>query len=253
MSWNNPTLSSTLNITLLHYISAPSRVNSNTYSNRIKSENRLSWLKVALLNAQSLPSNIDNFRTRFVNESCHIIAITESWLRVYMLDALVALHGYYILRHDRTFRVGGGGGICIFVHKSIDSKCLCTSANLDLHPEFMMVEISPAQSSKLIFCLVYRPPRIGFLTDFTDAFAEISHLYSDYIIVGDFNANMMCQTTDSRFLQKFIDDNDSTILMITLRITAVSLTLGWTQLLSVTWIEFPTFINRVYRLYRDMN
>ena len=170
------------------------RLGEDSHTHRTDDVKPPSRLKIALLNAQSLPAHIDDFRLQFADESFHIIAVTESWLRVFMLDALVSLHGYYMLRHDRTYRPGGGGGICLFIHKSLNSKCIRTSDNLNLHPEFMLVEISPVYSSKILICLVYRPPRVGFLTDITDAFTDVSHQYLDCVIVGDYNADMTRQS-----------------------------------------------------------
>ena len=92
----------------LHFSASPVSVSS------------LSTLSVALVNAQSLSSHIDEFRDRFsiANEkSYHIIAVTESWLKNHMLDSVVFLDGYFLLRNDRNYLVGNrisrGGGVCV--------------------------------------------------------------------------------------------------------------------------------------------
>ena len=38
-----------------------------------------------------------------------------------------------------------------------------TSINIQYHLEFMFAKIRPTVTSTLLFCFVYRPPRVGFL------------------------------------------------------------------------------------------
>ena len=158
-------------------------------------------MQVALTNAQSLPSHIDEFRKFFADKAYHLIAVTESWLKEYMYDASVLLEHYYLLRRDRSF--AGSGGVCLYVHDSLKAKCIKTWNDVKGRPEFMMVEIGEVESTKILFCIVYRPPRIGHFDDFADAFADVSHLYTDIIIVGDFNINMLAENCHTRMIRDF--------------------------------------------------
>ena len=141
-----------------------------------------------MINAQSLPSSIDTFRDFFAKESYNLIAVTESWLKPHIFDASVSLDNYFILRHDRTF--SKGGGVCVYVYNSLIAKSVETSGNMKSYPEFMMVEISH-DSTRLLLCLVYRPPRIRHFDTFVDAFGAVSHFYTDILVMGDFNINML--------------------------------------------------------------
>ena len=159
---------------------------------------------MALTNAQSLTSHIDSFRETFESSEYHIVAVTESWLNQHIYDSAVALHDYYILRHDRTHS-GGGGGVCLYIHNSLKSTMLHTSDNIQYHPEYLLSEIRPTLTSKLLFGVVYRPPRVGFLNEFFDILSTFSDRYTDIIIVGDFNTDMLRDNHESRFLSNHIN------------------------------------------------
>ena len=160
-------------------------------------------LRVALTNAQSLTRHIDEFRESFTNrEFFHVIAVTESWLKEHVLDAAVSLNDYYMLRHDRSF--AKGGGICIYIHMSLSAKCIAFSCDKRQYPEYMMVEIETGHFTKLLLCIVYRPPRIRHFNTFADAFGDVSHLFSDILVLGDFNINMSAQNNYTQMMTDFI-------------------------------------------------
>ena len=56
--------------------------------------------------------------------------------------------------------------------------------------------------------IVYRPPRIPYLSDIVKAYDNVVHLYSDVIILGDFNADMVTQSADANFIRNFINSHD---------------------------------------------
>ena len=132
--------------------------------------------------------------------------MTESWLKEHIFDATVLLDNYYILRHDRTF--APHGGICAFIHKSLVAVCFDSSKTLKGHPEFMLIEIRPTHNTKVLIIIVYRPPSIPFLSDIVEAYGNVTHLYSDVIILGDFNANMATRSYDYNFIRNFISSHD---------------------------------------------
>ena len=72
----------------------------------------------------------------------------------------------------------------------------------------MLVEIRLKDSTKILLMLVYRPPKIGFLDDFVNAFSNVAHLCTDVIILGDFNADMSFDRSDTRFMKNFINAFD---------------------------------------------
>ncbi len=76
-------------------------------------------LRVCYLNANSLRAHIEQLRLFLAMQPLmHVIAVVETWLGPSIEDALVALDNYVILRRDRNTQ---GGGVSLFVHKSLSS------------------------------------------------------------------------------------------------------------------------------------
>ncbi|XP_068993484.1 uncharacterized protein [Neodiprion pinetum] len=160
------------------------------------------YIDVCHVNAQSLVSHIDEFRGYFSSKQYHIIAVSESWLKPHIADQAVHLPDYNILRCDRTGI--GGGGVALYVHRSLKAKVLvCSSSAYSARPEFLIAEISSACRSKLAFSVVYRPPKIGYMSDFEEAFLQYSQAYKSNIVMGDFNADLCSNSFDANNLKSF--------------------------------------------------
>ncbi|KMQ92760.1 reverse transcriptase-9 [Lasius niger] len=71
-------------------------------------------------------------------------------------------------------------------------------------PEFIIAEILFKDASKLLLAMVYRPPNTGYLNEFFQLFLEQQVHFRHSIIFGDFNADMLQHTFDSRQLNTFI-------------------------------------------------
>ena len=88
---------------------------------------------------------------------------------------------FHLLRHDRSFPshrgIPGERGVCVYLHKSLEAKCIAISAGLRGYPEYMMVKLGGNDWSKVLVCIVYRPPHIGQFDSLTDALTDISFQY----------------------------------------------------------------------------
>lgn len=60
------------------------------------------FLRIGLHNARSLVSNIDNYRSFFLNSKLNVFAIVETWLKPIHTNKSVELEGYKIIRSDRN-------------------------------------------------------------------------------------------------------------------------------------------------------
>lgn len=63
-----------------------------------------------LANARSLPAKMDELEVRVACLKPDLIVITESWLDSSLLDSVVYLDNYSIIRNDRN--ANGGGILC---------------------------------------------------------------------------------------------------------------------------------------------
>jgi hypothetical protein len=94
----------------------------------------------------------------------------------------------YLLRIDRVGKVGGGVGI--YVRADITSKILYCSKGELTRPEFLFVEIL-INCTKILLCTVYRASKISDMSEFETVLFEISPMYDNIVIGGDFNTNLL--------------------------------------------------------------
>ena len=168
-------------------------------------------LQVAHVNAQSLLSHFDEFHSIFSPLSFHVILLSETWLKPSLSSSLVHLPGYTLLRNDRTLKRGGGVGA--FVRSDLQPKIIHhTPCEYSAHPEIMFVEITTSYK-KCLICVVYKPPRVGFLNDLETPLSDLIPLYEHVLIFGDFNTNLLnTNDRDTRMLCEMFQSLDLSIL-----------------------------------------
>ena len=166
-------------------------------------------LSVCHVNCQSLMAHFDEFCDFFTNSKYHIICLSETWLKPEILDRMVKLPGYFLIRCDRLGRQGGG--VAIYLHHSFRVNILKTSTTDAQYrkPEFLIVEVIFSYACNLLLAVVYRPPNCGYLQEFESAFLELQAKYRHSMILGDFNADMLIDTYDSMQLRTFIAQSGS--------------------------------------------
>lgn len=143
-------------------------------------------LNVCHINAQSLKNKIDELRLTFENSLVDVICISESWFDDAIPDSLVSLNGYKLFRADRKKR---GGGVAIYVKMNINCKLVARNEESN-KIEFLFIEIS-AKDRKLLLGSVYRPHRSIPFDNFIRQIEVMTATYSDVIIAGDFNSNLL--------------------------------------------------------------
>jgi hypothetical protein len=165
------------------------------FSNMIA--NSMSDLKLLHLNIRSLPINNDALTIHFstLNLQFHVIALTETWLTPETCDLSFLLPDY---EHVKQYRVTKkGGGVSLFVHKSLSFNVLPELSMLNDAMESLFIEIPPASHSEkpVVIGVVYRPPNNNVTTFISDHLnAILSHpriLTKTCYIMGDFNVNLL--------------------------------------------------------------
>lgn len=151
------------------------------------------FLKIVHVNAQSLCCHIDEFRDLFGSQLCDIILVSESWLKPPISDRAVELQNYVLLRNDRIHK--NGGGVAAYVRSGLKSNILFKSdTSRPNRPEFMFFDLS-VHTVKLLVGVCYRPPHIGFLSEFEDALMQNLANYTHVVIMGDFNTDLLGRDT----------------------------------------------------------
>ena len=117
------------------------------------------------------------------------ICLSETWLHDAKHAASYSLSNYQIINlHRQNGRAGGG--VCIFIHESIDfkgRKDLSISKN---DSEILSIEITN-KTKNIILSSVYRPPDSKFKNPLKPIFDNIRRNNKDLYLVGDFNINVL--------------------------------------------------------------
>lgn len=146
-----------------------------------------SGLKICHINSQSLKNKIDEFRYIFESSSVDIICISETWFKPCYTDNLFNMNGYNLFRCDRHSH---GGGVAIYIKNSIKSRSISNSRTED-EIEYLFIEVVQGVE-KLLIGSIYRPNRNVNISSFTELLHTISLPYSNIILTGDFNCNVLC-------------------------------------------------------------
>lgn len=143
-------------------------------------------LKICHINAQSLINKLDEFRFIFENSGVDLICISETWFNSNIADGTISLEGYNVVRTDRKSR---GGGVAIYFKKDLPLRVISRSGEHD-QVEHIFVEIKN-RKSKILLGTVYRPNRYINFDSFLSILESYSIMYSDILIAGDFNCNIL--------------------------------------------------------------
>ncbi|KMQ90665.1 rna-directed dna polymerase from mobile element jockey-like protein, partial [Lasius niger] len=133
--------------------------------------------------------------------------MSETWLKPGITDSMVHFQDYVLLRCDRLGR--GGGGVGAYVHTSINARLLATSeCQYQRRPEYLFLEISIPNLTKVLIAVVYRPPKAGYLKDFENKCLELFSHFKNLIIMGDFNSNMLADDFNALQIHEFVESSD---------------------------------------------
>lgn len=180
------------------------------------------YLKICHFNAQSMhtkrTNKMDEIRDLFVDGDFEIIGISETWLKPYKPSKMVEISGYKFYRNDRVTKRGGGVGLyvksdlkCKVVAKSIERSLHSDSTHngltdsgvveyLSVGIQFLFLEILVQSTGRKILCgVVYNPNSSKFDNRqyLQPVFDNLFTLYSDIILMGDFNTNILKECTPS--------------------------------------------------------
>lgn len=140
-----------------------------------------------------------------------IIAVSESWLSLCVVDAQVHLSKSYLLRNDRKTRHSGDA--LLFIRDTLSSRIICCSSNLlDGHPEYIIAEMWSMLRNKILIPVIYRPPNAALLNNFESEFSELFIFYKDIVIMDDLNINMLSNFNFSAHLNDFCNSYNLSIV-----------------------------------------
>ncbi|KAK2547771.1 hypothetical protein P5673_032179 [Acropora cervicornis] len=166
---------------------------------------------MAFLNVVSLPLHIDEIRLMLSQNYFDILALNETRLDQYYNDIYV--QGYEIVRHDRN---RSGGGVCIYVRKSInfDKRSDLVPENL----EAVCIEVTKPNSRPFIVSSIYKPPSapVEIFNSIERMNGQMDNEDKEMYILGDLNCNLLDQTSldnDAKHLLPILEIYQLTLLI----------------------------------------
>ena len=147
------------------------------------------------LNIRSLNKNIDNLRDFLASlkGKFSVIVLTESWCdETANKNSLFDLENYNSVHKTRKNKKGGG--ICIYIHKSIHFKIRNDVDLFNDEIETASVEIVKSNLKNFIITGIYRPPKgnIKFFKDYCkELLSKKKTSGKNVFIVGDLNINSL--------------------------------------------------------------
>ena len=145
-------------------------------------------LTIAHLNIRGLLNKIDNIRYLLDTHKIKVFHVSETFLTQSIDTQLLHIPNYYIVRRDRTGKLGGG--VVSYIHSSIKfSRLFDLDSTL---PESLTIKINQPHSKPFITSAVYRPPNSPstWNDQFSTYLQECRALNNELIILGDFNINL---------------------------------------------------------------
>lgn len=123
----------------------------------------------------------------FAGTKLDLLAVSETWLNSSVNDNLIKLNGFSLFRHDRLRPdVQKGGGLAFFVRCGLETRIIAKSRKNAL-TEYLFIEIANNSNEKILFGVVYNPPRKNKFDSLDKAIENITRHYSNVIVLGDFN------------------------------------------------------------------
>ena len=161
--------------------------NSKLYeSNTSQMPTSLRNLNICSLNIFSLMSRLDELRLLVEDKKPYIIGINEAKIDQLIGDLDISIEEFYVVRRDRN---KFGGGVALYIHKSINFKVREDPMKYDT--ESISVQVKIGNYKHFIVTSIYGPPEVP-----TDKFSEIEALVATIddenkgsIIIGDTNCN----------------------------------------------------------------
>ena len=149
------------------------------------------------LNIRSLNKNFDNLKILLNSLSFDfkIICLTETWCKDKNIsnNSLFQLPNYRVIHQIRNNNCNGGG-VCIFIHESLNFKLRNDLSACDDNSEILSIEIINRTTKNIIINTIYRPP-VGKIKPFKNTLKDIlsknSKSNKTRYLVGDLNLNVI--------------------------------------------------------------
>ena len=153
------------------------------------------------LNIRSLLKHKDELSAELLGYD--IIALTETWLTPRVIDRMIDIDEYTLLRQDRVAKTAAGkekrgGGVCIYIKSELipHVSLLPDICQNDKDSEEMWISLAKPGNKKILLGVIYKPPE-GVPKLLLDRLNSVLSQYigkgnpngKEIYIIGDFNVD----------------------------------------------------------------
>ena len=151
-------------------------------------------LKIAQLNVNSILKHIDEVKSLVKHNDIQLLALNETKIDESIFNDEINILNYSLVRKDRTRH---GGGVAIYIHKSLHYEILSDESMSEL--EIIAIKIYLRKSKPIVFSTWYRPPssKVEVFDLYEHFLSFIDGLNCDTILVGDTNCDLLSQPLTS--------------------------------------------------------
>ncbi len=147
---------------------------------------------LALLNARSLANKTFILNNFFTSRELDFVFLTETWIQVGKSIQFSELLPPNCLFFNSPRTTGRGGGVASIFKNSFQ----CRLSPLITFSSFELQTFIVNFTRPVLCTVVYRPPQFNkdFIKDFTDFVAGVKVNCDRFLIVGDFNIHVCCES-----------------------------------------------------------
>ena len=147
---------------------------------------------ILLSSVQSLELKINKFQQAVFHSNSDLICLTETRLQEHVLDIVIAIDGYILIRLDR--KTATHGGVCMYIKNSI--QCSVLNDLFDPTLEVLWVKIQPTRLPRGISTIfegvLYHPPSAEDTVMFNYLIENVTSIEfrcanCGILVLGDFN------------------------------------------------------------------
>lgn len=150
--------------------------------------------KMALINARSLVNKTFLLNDFFTTHKLDFMFITESWTKVGDLTPFSDLVPADCTFFNTPRPNRKGGGLVTILKDSFFERC--RSVSVDAFTSFEAQLLHLDWNGPVLLGVIYRPPHSAkdFIQQFTEFIGNIATNYDRFLLVGDFNIHVCCQS-----------------------------------------------------------
>ena len=158
--------------------------------------------RMMALDIFSLMFHLDELRIFLREKKPHIVSISETKIDSMIENSVSEIEDYVVERNDRNKH---GGGVAMYIHKSIDYSLREDLLRSDIESIFIQVKLG--NYKPFIVTSLYRPPgkNVAYFKELDNLFGTLDTEDKETIYFGDTNCDMLDPAyNDTKHLKKLL-------------------------------------------------